>query len=148
MLERDNWCSGRTSLRERMWIAKSPEFKEYTRLDLRFVLIKSVIASEWLFLFVVLLAERFDAFLFDSLSRSLETSGKHICTIWRTKIWMLRRIWLFSLFLSIRTALDKLGLHRYCCRRMVLTHVDLIETLLKYSSLCWSCYFMCRHSLR
>jgi DNA-directed RNA polymerase I, II, and III subunit RPABC5 len=30
-------------------------------------------------------------------------------------------------------ALDKLGLKRYCCRRMVLTHVDLIEKLLAYS---------------
>ncbi|SCZ98570.1 BZ3500_MvSof-1268-A1-R1_Chr3-1g05470 [Microbotryum saponariae] len=27
-------------------------------------------------------------------------------------------------------ALDGLGLKRYCCRRMVLTHVDLIEKLL------------------
>lgn len=30
-------------------------------------------------------------------------------------------------------ALDKLGLKRYCCRRMVLTHIDLIEKLLRYS---------------
>ncbi|BGP16171.1 DNA-directed RNA Polymerase II subunit L [Rhodosporidiobolus nylandii] len=29
-------------------------------------------------------------------------------------------------------ALDGLGLKRYCCRRMVLTHVDLIEKLLHY----------------
>jgi DNA-directed RNA polymerase I, II, and III subunit RPABC5 len=29
-------------------------------------------------------------------------------------------------------ALDDLGLTRYCCRRMILTHVDLIEKLLKY----------------
>lgn len=28
-------------------------------------------------------------------------------------------------------AMDKLGLKRYCCRRMVLTHVDLIEKLLQ-----------------
>lgn len=28
-------------------------------------------------------------------------------------------------------ALDELGLTRYCCRRMILTHVDLIEKLLK-----------------
>lgn len=30
-------------------------------------------------------------------------------------------------------AMDKLGLVRYCCRRMVLTHVDLIEKLLLYN---------------
>ncbi|CCC08512.1 hypothetical protein GE21DRAFT_791 [Neurospora crassa] len=30
-------------------------------------------------------------------------------------------------------ALDQLGLKRYCCRRMVMTHVDLIEKLLKYT---------------
>ncbi|KAK4112004.1 hypothetical protein N656DRAFT_798865 [Canariomyces notabilis] len=30
-------------------------------------------------------------------------------------------------------ALDQLGCKRYCCRRMVMTHVDLIEKLLKYT---------------
>lgn len=36
--------------------------------------------------------------------------------------------------------MDKLGLVRYCCRRMVLTHVDLIEKLLLYNRTYLSLY--------
>ena len=30
--------------------------------------------------------------------------------------------------------LDNLGLKRYCCRRMLLTHVEVIDNLLSYST--------------
>jgi hypothetical protein len=37
--------------------------------------------------------------------------------------------------MSNSEAMDQLGCKRYCCRRMIMTHVDLIEKLLKYASL-------------
>lgn len=32
--------------------------------------------------------------------------------------------------------MDQVGAKRYCCRRMLMTHVDLIEKLLQYVGLC------------
>ena len=31
------------------------------------------------------------------------------------------------------SALEKLSIERYCCKRMISTHVDLINKLIKYS---------------
>ena len=37
--------------------------------------------------------------------------------------------------LSENEALSSLGLRRYCCKRMIISHVDMMESLLNYSSI-------------
>ena len=43
--------------------------------------------------------------------------------------------WIFwrVLIKKVREALDALRIKRYCCRRMLLTHVDVLEKLLNFS---------------
>ncbi|ORM40137.1 putative DNA-directed RNA polymerase [Babesia sp. Xinjiang] len=55
------------------------------------------------------------------------TCGKVIGHLWER--------WLDLLKQNVNEgdALDRLDLTRYCCRRMILTHVDLIEKLLVYN---------------
>jgi DNA-directed RNA polymerase subunit N (RpoN/RPB10) len=55
------------------------------------------------------------------------TCGKIIANKWELYIELLNQN------CSENSALDILGLRRYCCRRMLLTHVDLIEKLLCYN---------------
>ncbi|KAH7820832.1 putative RNA polymerase N [Monocercomonoides exilis] len=55
------------------------------------------------------------------------TCGKVVGNKWETYLEYLAQ------GMSESDALDKLELHRYCCRIMLLTHVDLIDKLLSYT---------------
>ncbi|XP_033110777.1 DNA-directed RNA polymerases I, II, and III subunit RPABC5 [Anneissia japonica] len=57
------------------------------------------------------------------------TCGKVVGNKWEAYLGLLQAEY------SEGDALDALGLKRYCCRRMLLAHVDLIEKLLNYAPL-------------
>jgi DNA-directed RNA polymerase I, II, and III subunit RPABC5 len=56
------------------------------------------------------------------------TCGKVIGNKWNKYLKLLEQD------IEVATALDQLGMKRYCCRRMLISHVDLIEKLLLYNS--------------
>lgn len=63
--------------------------------------------------------------LVDGLDREWDCEGLEV--FWGFGRWGWSEFWWF------REAIDRLELKRYCCRRMILTHVDLIVKLLSYN---------------
>ncbi|CAG5037663.1 unnamed protein product [Parnassius apollo] len=76
------------------------------------------------------LTERFQAlFIRMIIPVRCFTCGKVIGNKWEAYLGLLQAEY------TEGDALDALGLKRYCCRRMLLGHVDLIEKLLNYAPL-------------
>ena len=58
------------------------------------------------------------------------TCGKVIGNKWETYLTQMGQ------GITTEKALDNLGLHRYCCRTMMLSHVNIIDKLLLYNTSC------------
>ena len=66
----------------------------------------------------------------DGYGTTSSSQSQQLLVLARTAI---RSIKVLTNACTYSEAMDQLGLNRYCCRRMMLTHVDLIEKLLRYN---------------
>jgi DNA-directed RNA polymerase I, II, and III subunit RPABC5 len=91
-----------------------------------------VIGNKWA-TFMSFLADEYDEGYVTGVPSSGDSVPKRwLCAAFQNS-WL--GLWIVADESSVKRseALDQLGLTRYCCRRMLLTHVDLIEKLLEYN---------------